>query len=513
MKNLIEMIERAAEKFPHKIAFSDERRSVTYREFYENSRSVAAAVANARLFRKPVAVMFERSVENLEVMAGVLLSGNFYAVIDCEMPTERIKQIFKTLEPSALLISDSCAEKAVQTGFGGKIIKYSEAVLTEPFDELMLEIKASVIDTDPAYVLFTSGSTGVPKGAVISHRSLISYIRWFSDTFGIDGETVFGSQTPFYFSMSVSDVFSTIYKGATLNIIPKTLFSFPIKLIEFLNERRVNTIYWVPSAMCIIANLKVFDYCKPESLKKVLFAGEVMPVKQLNYWMERIPKAIYANLFGPTETTDICTYYIVDRKFSDTETLPIGKHCDNCDVFVVNENGKAADIGESGELYARGSFLAMGYYNNPEKTAEAFIQNPLNHSYPETVYKTGDLVKYNEEGNLIYLSRKDFQIKHMGYRIELGEIEAAVGAVDRIAACAVVYDETDDKITLFYQGKKITDSELAESLAKRLPVYMMPEVYISLKQFPYNSNGKIDRKLLKENLRQIKMGENYGKAY
>ena len=134
--------------------------------------------------------------------------------------------------------------------------------------------------------------------------------------------------------------------------------------------------------------------------------------------MKGCTNALFANLFGPTETTDICTYYIVDRKFSDGETLPIGRACDNCDVFAVKEDGTAANIGEEGELYARGSFLAMGYYNNPEKTAAAFVQNPLNTAYPETVYKTGDLVKRNENGELIYISRKDFQIKHMGYRIE-----------------------------------------------------------------------------------------------
>ena len=199
--------------------------------------------------------------------------------------------------------------------------------------------------------------------------------------------------------------------------------------------------------MAIVSNFKLFDFMKPEYLKTVLFAGEVMPTKHLNYWINNLGDEItYANLFGPTETTDICTYYVVNRRFADDEPLPIGRHCDNCNVFILNEKGEEAEPGEEGELYARGSFLSAGYYNNPEKTAEAFVQNPLNTAYPEIVYKTGDLVKEAENGDIMYICRKDYQIKHMGYRIELGEIEAAVSSVENVQECACVYDEQNDKI-------------------------------------------------------------------
>ena len=228
-----------------------------------------------------------------------------------------------------------------------------------------------------------------------------------------------------------------------------------------------------------------------------------MPVKPLNYWRERLPNALFANLFGPTETTDICTYYIVDRKFSGGETLPIGRACDNCDVFVVKEDGTAADVGEEGELYARGSFLAMGYYNNPEKTAAAFVQNPLNTAYPETVYKTGDLVKLNENGELIYISRKDFQIKHMGYRIELGEIEAAAYAAEGLSSAAVIYDKQEDKIILVYTGRQKDVSEIMNALKSRLPDYMLPQKIIRIKAMPINANGKTDRKWLTANYKNI----------
>lgn len=503
MKNILEMLERSAERFPDKYIFRDENTDMTYAEFLNTAKNIGTEIAKQGVINKPIAVIAERSVGCLAAMFGVLYSGNFYTVIDSEMPTERVKAIFGTLKPAAAVVTEGCISLLKKTDFSGKVINYETAKDCPADSGLLSKIREKMIDTDLAYALFTSGSTGVPKGAAVSHRAVLCYVKWYADTFKIGESTVFGSQTPFYFSMSVSDVFSTVYAGAELNIIPKMLFSFPMKLLEFLNERRVNTIYWVPSALCIIANWRVLDYGELKFIKKVLFAGEVMPARQLNYWIKKLEGALFANLFGPTETTDICTYYIVDRKFGDGETLPIGRACDNCDVFVVKEDGTEAKIGEEGELYARGSFLAMGYYNNPEKTTAAFVQNPLNTAYPETVYKTGDLVKYNEKGELIYISRIDFQIKHMGYRIELGEIEAAASALDGVTACAAVYDSDKDKIILVYEGKKREITEILSELRVRLPEYMMPQTVKRIKAMPHNANGKIDRKILQNNLEEI----------
>lgn len=503
MKNILEMLERSAERFPDKYIFRDENTDMTYAEFLNTAKDIGTKIAKQGVINKPIAVIAERSVSSLASMFGVLYSGNFYTVIDSEMPPERVKAIFGILKPAAAVVTEGCNSLLQKLEYSGRVINYETAKNCPADSGLLSKIREKMIDTDLAYALFTSGSTGVPKGAAVSHRAVLCYVKWYADTFKIDENTVFGSQTPFYFSMSVSDVFSTVYAGAELNIIPKMLFSFPMKLLEFLNERRVNTIYWVPSALCIIANWKVLDYGELKFIKKVLFAGEVMPTRQLNYWIAKLPGALFANLFGPTETTDICTYYIVDRKFGDGETLPIGRACDNCDVFVVKEDGTEAKTGEEGELYARGSFLAVGYYNNPEKTAAAFVQNPLNTAYPETVYKTGDLVKYNEKGELIYISRIDFQIKHMGYRIEPGEIEAAASALDGVTACAAVYDSDKDKIILVYEGKKREITEILSELRARLPEYMMPQTVRRIKAMPHNANGKIDRKILQNNLEEI----------
>lgn len=503
MKNILEFIENSAKSYPNKTSFSDEANSITYTELLNMSKAVGTALTRFNTKNKPIAVFLDKTVFALTAFFGVVYSGNFYTVIDSAMPADRISTIFESLKPTAIITDSEHIHIAERIANCGEIILIDDA-LKQPVDEARLsEIRRRAIDTDPLYSLFTSGSTGVPKGTVVNHRNVIAYSEWVSEAFDITNETVFGSQTPFYFSMSVLDVFSTIRNGASFHIIPKKYFSFPIKLLEYIKDRDVNTIYWVPSALSIVANWKALDYVELPKLKKVLFAGEVMPTKQLNMWIKKRPDIFYANLYGPTETTDICTYYVVDREFRDDETLPIGKPCSNCDVMILTEDNRLAEVGEEGELCARGSFLAMGYYNNPEKTKEVFVQNPLNTVYPEIIYKTGDLVKLNENNEIIYISRKDYQIKHMGYRIELGEIEAAAGSIEKIKTCVCIYNETEDKIVFIYEGSKMSDSELMDKLSEKLPVYMRPNVIKRIKQIPYNQNGKIDRKLLKQTYKDI----------
>ena len=498
LKNIIEGLEKVEKEYPNKLAFVDNKRQVTYKEFVINAKKIGSFLAKNNNINKPVAIFIDKSVSCLEAMFGVLYSGNFYTVLDVKSPRERINLILNTLEPFAIITDKKNMEKARELGIDKEIYVYEEIITTEENNDILKNIMSKFIDTNPMYVLFTSGSTGIPKGTVLSHKAVISYTKWVIATFNINSDTIWGSQTPFYFSMSITDVFSTILSGATLYIIPKMYFSFPVRLLEYINENKINSIYWVPSALCIVANLKALEEVKLTTLKKVLFAGEVMPTKQLNMWIEKLPNAMYANLFGPTETTDICTYYIVDRKFENDEPLPIGKACDNCDVMVIKEDGTLASKEESGELCVRGSFLAMGYYDNPEKTASVFVQNPLNKHYPETVYRTGDIVKYNEKEELIYVSRKDFQIKHMGYRIELGEIETAINSIEGIIICACVYDVENSKIVLFYQGEELEEKEVMQKAMSKLPNYMCPNQVIKLNKMIYNANGKIDRVNLKK---------------
>lgn len=495
-KTIKDILKNTTEKHEEKVLFSEINKEVTYKEFYDICEAGASFLLSKNLYKQNVMIFIDKSINCLEAMFSSMFAGVVYTVVDVNSPINRIETIMDTLKPAAIITDEKNKQKCKNLEIESFCIE--EMLETEILPDKLIEANQSLVDTDPLYILFTSGSTGVPKGSVINHRSVILYATDICNTFSITEESVFGSQTPFYFSMSILDIFATILSGATFNIIPKMYFSFPVKLIEHLNQFKVNTIYWVPSAMSIVANFNTFESALPKYLKTILFAGEVMPIKVLNYWKKFLPEALYANLFGPTEITDTGTYYIVNRDFNDNESLPIGIPFSNSDVLVITENEKNAKEGEVGELCFRGSFLGMGYYNNPEKTKEVFIQNPLNKKYPEIIYKTGDLVKYNELGELLYLGRKDFQIKHMGYRIELGEIESNIFAIDGVLSCACIYDTINSKIVLFYQSNKISEEEMLKFAKEKLVPYMVPNEIVKIDKMPINANGKIDRVKLKE---------------
>lgn len=501
MKNsVLSWLDETAKRLPNKLALQDISGNITYQEYRSKSLAIAYKIVelNKGEMKKPVVVYLEKGKEVLVSFMGVAYSGCFYSPIDTEMPQSRVDKILEVLKPEIVITTNKLKTNFEKFNFYGSYIIYEETICSEEDETAVKPYTEKIIDTDLLYVLFTSGSTGVPKGVSICHRSVIDYTDWVTETFNITQKDTFGNQAPFYFDNSILDIYSCMKTGATLNIIPKKLFFQPVPLLEYIKYNKINTIFWVPSALIVVSKLKAFrNVDLSDTLKRVLFCGEVMPNKQLNIWRKFLPNVTYANLYGPTEITDACTYYIVDREFSDDEPLPIGIPMSNTDILVLNDEDKLVTDDEVGELCVRGTSLAMGYYSNPEKTRSAFVQNPLNKAVPEIIYRTGDLVRYNEYREIIYISRKDFQIKHLGHRIELGEIETAISSLEEVTLNCCLYDEKNQKIVLFVDAQVDRDY-IKERIEKLVPEYMIPGKVIYLENMPINANGKIDRIKLKE---------------
>jgi amino acid adenylation domain-containing protein len=473
----------------------------TFAEIERVAKNCAALILKRiSTFNQPVAVFLPKSAQAIIANLGILYTGNCYSNLDIKSPPQRLKSMLQNLGGGLIISSEPCLKVLRSLDVPEKRILLLEEALTATanYDNAALLARLDqVIDTDPVYIIYTSGSTGIPKGVVIPHRGIIDYIDWARKTYQIAQDEVIGNQAPFFFDNSTLDIYLCLSCGATLTLIPEELFAYPVKLIEFVRRAGITTIFWVPSVMTSVANFKILEVTEPPPLKKILFAGEVMPTRTLNYWRRNYPNALFSNLYGPTEITVDCTYYIVDRSFSDDEPLPIGFPCRNSDILILNEKNEAAKTDEPGELCVRGSSLALGYWNNPERTAAAFVQNPLNPHYPELIYRTGDLVFRNGRGEIMYVGRKDFQIKHLGYRIELGEIEHAVFQVEGIRNACVVYNQNQKEIALFYESEReLSPAFIRENLLKSLPKYMLPTAFHRLDGIPLTPNGKIDRQKL-----------------
>ena len=494
--NILEYLENSAEKYPEKCAFADYDKEISYSELVRQAKQIGTYIyesGNGEWKNIPIAVLIDRNIESLILFMGIAYSGNFYVPIDYTMPQDRIQLILDTLQPSMVLSSVEGVAWDKR-----EVIYYKDILLHNSKEQLLNDIRNRSLDTDPLYAIFTSGSTGIPKGVLVSHRSVIDLVEQFCSTFDFPEQLIIGNQAPMDFDVSIKDIYNSLKLGGTVEVIPKQFFSFPLKLIAYLNDRRINVIIWAVSALRIVANFNTLDKLQPEFLECIMFSGEVMPVKVLNYWKKAVPEAQYVNLYGPTEITCNCSYYIVNREFSNEETLPIGQAFRNSHVFLLDsDNGLITGENEIGEICVKGSCLALGYYNNKEKTDEVFIQNPLQSYYEEKIYKTGDLGTYHK-GEIYYSARKDYQIKHMGHRIELGEIETVINAMDFIEAACCIYDEVREKIILCYQADSNCDKIIIKSLTKKLSKFMWPNKYVFYNRLPINKNGKIDRVQLKK---------------
>lgn len=499
--NILEYLEQTVLRLPEKTALADDKLSLTFGQWLQQAESIGTAIAQAtnNSIRRAVLVFVDRRIEGLVGAMGAVESGNFYVPIDCKMPFERVRLIADVCKPiAAVAITETDLKTLDQIDFDGPRFLYNEVKDYLVDKKVLAKIREQIIDLDPVYSIFTSGSTGVPKGVVISHRGMIDLADWLVETFEFTDHDALGNQTPFYFDGSIKDICICLKSGATLNVLGKKYFTFTKLLIPFLNERHITAILWATSAIMMVGNSDILNIALPEHLRLVTFAGEAMPAKQLRTWQEKLPNVRFVNLYGPTEITVDCTYFEVTRQYADNEYIPIGKACRNMQVLVLKDDDTEAAFGEVGELCVRGSGVALGYYGNRVKTDEVFVQNPLNPLYNDIIYRTGDLVKPDANGNLVFVSRKDFQVKHKGNRIELGEIEVVVNAIEGVTNAACIFDHEQDKLVLYYTTADGQPMDIINLVKERIPVYMFPEVVKHLAQMPYNLNGKIDRIELKK---------------
>ena len=511
-------------RHPEKPALVDDQRSISYGELYRDANRIAHCLrANGVRRQDRVVICMKRSAQVVLAIMGILKADAIYVPLDAKAPLERMLKVVKDCQPSAMICDDAALPVLDRvksqmpsvrrlvvfgpaSGEAGEIPRVCWEV-SSPGNEL--PPLYSNIDADAAYILYTSGSTGSPKGVTISHLNVINYIDWAVEYFRIgEKERILGT-APFHFDMSTFDIYTALKAGATLCIAPERLLLFPGKLLDLIEKEAVTLWKGVSSLLMYLSSTGSLKEGRIPSLEKILFGGEVLATKHLTNWMQHYPSKRFYNVYGPTETTGISACYPVDRvPAAANEPIPIGKACSNTEIFILTEENQLAEVGVTGELCIRGSGLSLGYWDDEEKTARAFVRNPLGCTQNDRIYRTGDLARLREDGAYEYLGRKDFQIKFMGYRIELFEIEQAILSQDNIHQAAVVPCDTGQsevaELVAFIAGPGLLDPDaIMEELGRVIPSYMMPKRIIAMPEIPLTDRGKTDRAALREYYQRV----------
>ena len=500
MNNILEYLERTAEKYPGRIAVEDDKEALTWKELADLSRRIGTAAGKRIASGDPVVILAPKGPLTLAAMFGAVYGGGFYVNGEPALPPRRLKEIFRVLRPKLVLIRPEEIPLIRQAGYTGDYCLLHEAAGEEPDLELLERRRKDSCSEDILYGIFTSGSTGTPKGITVSHRAVIDFITHFTEIFGIDEKDRIGNQAPFDFDVSVKDIYSAVMTGAALVLIPRQLFSVPAALLDYLCEKKATVLIWAVSALTMISSLGGFKYRIPSDVRKVMFSGEVMPANQLACWQEALPEAEFVNLYGPTEITCNCTYYPVQKVPGEGEKLPIGKAFPGRRVFLLNEEGgEIREPEQAGEICVAGESLSLGYYYDPAETEKSFQERIFPDGRKERYYRTGDLGFLGKDGNLYFSGRKDFQIKFNGHRIELEEIERLLDQMQGIEKSCCVTDHRKTCLAAFYMGK-VMPGEIRLWLKKRLPGYMVPRKIFQTEKLPLTKNGKTDRKALQKRL-------------
>jgi amino acid adenylation domain-containing protein len=516
-KNLHQLLGLSAKKYPDRIAVEEtDDGAITYHDLNQLSDRLRDRLT--RLGVRPgdrVGIYLRKSIDAVASIFGILKAGAAYVPVDPGAPPARNAYIFSDCTVKVIIIENRfveklCAEFTSQnelpaflvldgTGSGSYLKSTLEQANTDtPAPPAAFELSPDSL----AYILYTSGSTGKPKGVMLSHENALSFIDWCSEAFEPSEVDRFSSHAPFHFDLSILDIYVSLKHGATLVLVEEEIGKDPIRLARLISEKRISIWYSTPSILSFLAQYGKVDQYEFAELRLVLFAGEVFPVKHLRMLKNLIPKPRYFNLYGPTET-NVCTYFEIPATIpaDHTRPFPIGEACSHYRhrIRIVDEQGQDVGVGQMGELIAAGPGVMQGYWNLPERTANAFLVDSAGQRW----YKTGDVVVQDEDGNYLYLSRRDRMVKKRGYRVELGEIEAGLYKHPDIKEAAVIAMSNDEngvqiKAFLSFKGERNPSRiELKRFCAETLPTYMIPDFFSFLDSLPKTSTDKIDYQKLK----------------
>ena len=501
INSILSYLDRAAALYSDRTIYTDGNDEISFAQLRAAAASIGTVTASAEKEERPVAVLTGRHVYTPACYLGIAMAGCFYAPMDPGVPDSRLRQILDVAKPDTLIADLEHADKARELGFAGNLIIMEEALKNAPDEEILAERRASITETTPLYILFTSGSTGKPKGVLTSHQAVICYLDGLQEVIGLDDTDILGNQAPLDYIAAIRDMYLPLMTGAKTVMLHPNEFAMPQNLIGSLHDSGVTTLCWSATGLEIPARLGVFDDAGDmpalPPLRRVVFSGSVISNPLLRKWQEAFPDTVFINQYGPTEATGSCTYYVIDHTVQDDEIIPIGRPYRHYLIDLITEDGRCAEAGQTGEICVRGPALALGYYDAPEQTAKSFVTSPVHSHWREPMYKTGDLGRIGDDGELYFLGRKDRQFKHLGHRIEPEEIEQKAALLDGVEECVCTYNTARKAICLFYKGSA-TPKEISLFLRAELPSFMAPRKLTAMDELPRLPNGKLDRKKLEE---------------
>lgn len=496
--NMLEYLEESTRRVPKNTAFYDDYESLSFAGLMEKAKRIGSCLAEHTAPREPVALLIDaRSINNIPAMYGVLYAGCAYAPLDITMPPERLKLLIDLLKPSAVLADERGSKAFESCGMESiRLISYAEAASFGVNEEKLNVIRWQASVYDPLSILYTSGSTGIPKGSIQTH---FSYLHWTEATiniYGLTEDAVFGNQSPFFYANSVLDIYPPVALGAKTYLLPSGVLTFPKKLIDCLNKQRVTEICMTPSSFISVVNASVLAPGSLPGLRRGYMSGESMPWQPLKVWMDASPHASWWHFYGSTEMFSVAVGK-VNTSYQDGDRLPVGKPFPLAHILFVDEYGSEVRTGEPGEMLLSSPWIASGYHRDAERTAASWVVDPLNRGWYERFYRSGDIGYLREDGQLMVLGRRDTQIKHLGYRMEIGEVEAALRELPGWQEGCVMFDSEKDKLWCFYTGG-LAEKQIIAGLKERLARYMLPDLYVHLDDMPHTATMKLDRGRLRK---------------